>query len=337
MVAKGKFKVTPPKAKAPKTKSKSKSKAHKGSEESEQGEVAAAGTDPGGCEEWLGRNTGDYNSSISNATLPPIPIEWNISPTNLEFAQCPSVGGTVAWFIATDLFSAFTSFFILLGLVSLFEPLDKNKKKSNRGCWATHRIWLTWLVGFAFEALGNLINAGIVVTSKGYGKLALGHVFLVYSTRPRIKIWVYAIFRSSLIEEDYSFMTAYFSLAVVEVMLHIMSATFVGITWSRYPNEPIKEYMSPVTMYMQVAAGILVLCVLLVAPIWRRSKDSQWLSSCFLDFALLFLFFGAVYAAPWAYWGMFLQHPGPLWCPPKIAGQGVVWVVLSTLSSGFSI
>ncbi|WAO85996.1 Hypothetical protein NCS54_00325000 [Fusarium falciforme] len=132
-------------------------------------------------------------------------------------------------------------------------------------------------------------------------------------------------------------MTAYFSLAVVEVVLHIMSATFVGVTWSRYPNEPIKEYMSSVTVYMQVAAGILVLCVLLVAPIWRRSKDPQWLPSYFLDFALLFLFFGAVYAAPWAYWGMFLQLPGPLWCPPKIVGQGVVWVIFSTLSNGLSI
>ncbi|EEU38270.1 uncharacterized protein NECHADRAFT_77066 [Fusarium vanettenii 77-13-4] len=335
MVAKGKVKVKPPKAKAPKTKSKSKDR--KGSEESEQGEAAAAGTDPGGYEEWLGRNTGGYNSSSSNSTLPPIPIEWNISPTNLDSVQCPSVGGTVGWFIATDLFSAGTSFFLLVVLVSLFEPVDKNKKKPNKGCWATDRIWLTWLIGFAFEALGNLINAGIVVTSKGYGKLALGHVFLVYSSRPRIKIWVYAIFRSLWIEEDYSFMTAYFSLAVVEVILHIMSATFVGITWSRYPNEPIKEYMSPVTMYMQVAAGILVLCVLLVAPIWRRSKDPQWLPSFFLDFVLLFLFFGVVYAAPWAYWGMFLQLPGPLWCPPKIAVQGFVWAVFSTLSSGFSI
>ncbi|KAM6520373.1 hypothetical protein FSOLCH5_005165 [Fusarium solani] len=331
-----KVKVKPPKAKA--SKSKSKSKNRKGSEESKQGEAATAGTDPGGYEEWLGRNTGGYNSSSSNATLPPIPIEWNISPTNLDSVQCPSVGSTVGWFIATDLFSACASFFLCLVLIALFEPVyGRNNKKPNKRCWDAKRIWLTWLIGFAFEALGNLINAAIVVTSKGYGKLALGHVFLVYSSRPRIKVWVYAISRSSWSEGDYNIMKAYFSLAVVEIILHIMSATFVGITWSRYPNEPIKEYMSSVTVYMQVAAGILVLCVLLVAPIWRHSKDPRWLPSYFLDFALLFLFVGAVYAAPWAYWGMFLQLPGPLWCPPKIVGQGVVWVIFSTLSSGLSI
>lgn len=313
MVAK--VRIKPPKVKAPKPKSKSKSKDRKGSEESEQGEAAAAGTDPGGYEEWLGRNTGSYNSS-TNATLPPIPIEWNISPTNLDSVQCPSVGGTVGWFIATDLFSAGASFFLCLVLASIFEPIGYgDDKKRRKGCWATQRIWLTWLIGFAFEALGNLINAAIVVTSKGYGKLALGHVFLVYSSRPRIKIWLHAIFRFLWDEEDYSFRTAYVSLAIVEVILHIMSATFVGITWSRYPNEPIKEYMSSVTVYMQVAAGILVLAVLLVAPIWHRSKDPQWFTNSFLDFILL-LFFGAVYAAPWAYWGMFLQLPGPLYVLP---------------------
>ncbi|KAJ4160172.1 hypothetical protein NW754_003296 [Fusarium falciforme] len=230
-----KVKVKPPKAKA--SKSKSKSKGRKGSEESEQGEAAAAGTDPGGYEEWLGRNT----------------VEWTISPTNLDSVQCRSVGDTVGWFIATDLFSACASFFLCVVLVALFEPVGgRNNKRPNKRCWDTERIWLTWLIGFAFEALGNLINAAIVVTSKGYGKLALGHVFLVYSSRPRIKIWVYAVFRSLWSKEDYSIMTAYFSLAVVEVILHIMPATFVGITWSRYPNEPTKEYMSSVTVYMSV-------------------------------------------------------------------------------------
>ncbi|UPK97043.1 hypothetical protein LCI18_007978 [Fusarium solani-melongenae] len=251
-----KVKVKPPKAKA------SKSKDRRGSEESEQGEASPAGTDPGGYEEWLGRNTG---ATTLQASMP-----------------------------------------------------DSHRFQSS---------------GISRPpTLGNFINAAIVVTSKGYGKLSLIHIFLVYSSRPRIKIWFYTIFRSSWSEEDYSTMTAYFSLAVVEVILHIMSATFIGVTWSRYPNEPIKKHMSPVTMYMQVAAGILVLGILLAAPIWRRSKDPQWLSSCLLDFVLIFLFFGAVYAAPWAYWRMFLQLPGPLWCPPKIAGQGVIWVIFSTLS-----
>ncbi|KAI8680407.1 hypothetical protein NCS57_00321200 [Fusarium keratoplasticum] len=123
-----KVKVKPPKAKASKSKSKPKSKDRKGSEESEQGEPAAAGTDPGGYEEWLGRNTGSYNSSSSNATLPPIPIEWNISPTNLDSVQCPSVGDTVGWFIATDLFSACASFFLCVVLVALFD----NKKAQQK-------------------------------------------------------------------------------------------------------------------------------------------------------------------------------------------------------------
>ncbi|RSL43019.1 hypothetical protein CEP54_015256 [Fusarium duplospermum] len=326
MVAK--VKVRPPKVKAP------KSKNPKGSGESGQGEAAPAGTDPGGYEEWLGRNTGSYNSSSSNTTYPPIPIEWNISPTNLDSAQCPSIGGTVGWFIGTDFLSVFFS--ICLGFIILTIANLGDKEKTSKGFWRTKRLWFTWLIGFAFEALGNLINAAIVVTSKGYGNLALAHVFLVYSSRPRIKIWVYAILRWWESEGDYYVMESYFSLAVVEVMLHIMSAVFVGVTWSRYPNEPIKEYMSPVTVYMQVAAGILALGVLLVAPIWRRS-DPRLVPSYLWDFVLVFVFFGAVYAAPWAYWGMFLKLPGPLWCPPKVVGQSAVWVVFSTLSSALSV
>ncbi|RSL72198.1 hypothetical protein CEP53_001187 [Fusarium sp. AF-6] len=132
-------------------------------------------------------------------------------------------------------------------------------------------------------------------------------------------------------EGEYHITGAYFSMAVAEVMLHIMSAVFVGVTWSRYPNEPIKAYMSPVTVYMQVVPGILVLAILLAVPIWRRSKNPWQLPSHLWDFVLASVLFGVVYAAPWAYWGMLLQLPGPLFCPPKILDQTIVWMIFSTM------
>ncbi|RMJ07091.1 hypothetical protein CDV36_013313 [Fusarium kuroshium] len=323
-------KASPPKVKAPKSESKNR----KRSEESGQGEAAPVGTNPGGYEEWLSRNTGSYNSSSSNTTLPPIPIEWNISPTNLTSAVCPTVEQTVGWFAATDVFSTlFSGFFVFIILMCRTSNRERN---TSRGIRETKRLWFTWLIGFTFEALGNLANASIVIKTEYYENLALGHVFLVYSSRPRIKMWFYAIFRLLTSEGEYHITGAYFSMAIVEVMLHIMSAVFVGVTWSRYPNEPIKAYMSPVTVYMQVVPGILVLAILLAVPIWRRSKNPWQLPSHLWDFVLASVFFGVVYAASWAYWGMFLQLPGPLFCPPKILDHTVVWMIFSTMSSFFS-
>ncbi|KAM0426327.1 hypothetical protein ACHAPT_008367 [Fusarium lateritium] len=303
------FKI--PKVKAPTPKPKGKSKGKGGEEEYEPGESAPAGTNSDGYEEWLGRNTGSYytNSSNPNATVfPPIPLEWNISPTSLDYAQCPSVQGTVGWFVASDLISAGISCFWAVFTVIAF---GKYKKY-----WHKRRLWVSWLIGFILEALGNLINAGIVVTTKGYGELNIGHIFLVYASRPRIKIWLFAIFRAMRGDEGYRMMGSYFNLAVVEVILHIMSAAFVGVTWNRFPNESSKEYMSSVTTYMQVAPGILALTILLAAPIWLHWADPRWVPCKICDFIIVFIFFGSVYAAPWAYWAMFLQLPGPLYVLP---------------------
>ncbi|RSM11485.1 hypothetical protein CEP52_002967 [Fusarium oligoseptatum] len=286
-------KTSPPKVKAPKSESKNR----KRSEESGQGEAAPVGTNPGGYEEWLSRNTGSYNSSSSNTTLPPIPIEWNISPTNLTSAICPTVGGTIGWFAAADFFSAsFSGFFVFI--ILMCRTFDR-KRNTSRGIRETKRLWFTWLIGFTFEALGNLANASIVIKTEYYENLALGHVFLVYSSRPRIKMWFYAIFRLLTSEGEYHITGAYFSMAIVEVMLHIMSAVFVGVTWSRW------------------FLTFLVLAILLAVPIWRRSKNPWQLPSHLWDFVLASVFFGVVYAAPWAYWGMFLQLPGPLFLPAK--------------------
>lgn len=111
-------------------------------------------------------------------------------------------------------------------------------------------------------------------------------------------------------DKEYVYADSYRSTIVAEMVLHIISAVFIGVTWHRFPNEIIKTYMKPKTIFMQVATGILALSAIFVVPIYWKSN--RYIKHSWLWALAALLAFGTVCAAPWVYWHYFLKLPGSL-------------------------
>lgn len=309
------------------------------------------GTSPAGqynasYDAWLGINSGRYDQHGNGTLLPPVPIQWIISPTVVESGTCPSVGATAGAFVASDFLSIILIVILCLppilkkltfGLIDNCEEKEEtNEPKSSKTedpksfKRFTTRWWYAWLIPLFFELMGNIINAIIVVKSKGYEGLSFGNIFLVYATRPRFKVWFFSIFRH--FKPGRGLYSAYGSMAFAEIVINLMTAIFVGVTWRKFPNKPVADFMDPIAIWVAVTPVILMISVLLVAPLWY--------DECFADrgtdmFAGLLLF-GTIYAAYWSYWGLFLQLPGSLWCLPQVPGQTAVWTVFSVLATVLS-
>ncbi|KAF4902614.1 hypothetical protein CGCFRS4_v002194 [Colletotrichum fructicola] len=48
---------------------------------------------------------------------------------------------------------------------------------------------------------------------------------------------------SDPLEREYVYFDSYRSTVVAEIILHLISAVFVGVTWERFPNSIIKKHM----------------------------------------------------------------------------------------------
>ncbi|KAI8267001.1 hypothetical protein K4K58_008897 [Colletotrichum sp. SAR11_239] len=129
------------------------------------------------------------------------------------------------------------------------------------------------------------------------------------------------------LEKEYVYIDSYRSTVVAEIILNTISAVFVGVTWGRFPNQTIKTYMNPKTIFMQTAPAISFVGAIFAIPAyWKRGRyvDDKWVRG--LAGAASF---GTAYAAPWVYWYYFLQLPGALWCPPKLPIQAIIWTAFS--------
>lgn len=274
-------------------------------------DVAPAGQHSSTYARWLGTNTGGYGEGDE---FPPIPLEWIISPHSVDDGQCPSVSGTVGSFISSDLLSCLIAVILCYPPVLRFISCGMVKKDAGNGKRKkSNKVWLTWMLQFSLELLGNISNTLIVINSEGYEDLTFRNVFLLYTSRPRIKVWLFSILRFIQFEEGCVFADGYIGVAITEVILHTIMAAFVGITWGRLPNWEVREFMRPITTYLQTTPGILFVAITLVVPIWDRSDHTSWKSGerwCVNVFGGLF--FATVYVASWVYWGFFLQLPGSL-------------------------
>ncbi|KAK1853211.1 hypothetical protein CCHR01_04141 [Colletotrichum chrysophilum] len=131
------------------------------------------------------------------------------------------------------------------------------------------------------------------------------------------------------LEKEYVYLDSYRSTVVAEMILHLISAVFIGVTWDRFPNSIIKKHMEGNVFFMAFAPALLFGTAFFAIPLhWRRDRrvDDRWLRG--LTGVVLF---GAAYAAPWVYWCSFLKLPGSLWCPPKLPLQTGIWIAFSLI------
>ncbi|RBA11817.1 hypothetical protein FPRO05_14205 [Fusarium proliferatum] len=110
---------------------------------------------------------------------------------------------------------------------------------------------------------------------------------------------------------EFVYVGGYVSSAIAELVLQVVAAGFIGYTWGRFPNKPIKDYMQDTLRYMEILPAVTFICLLIV-PIWHlrptwRGPAQRWLYAC-----MVLLCYVAVITAPWVYWTFFLGLPGSL-------------------------
>lgn len=110
---------------------------------------------------------------------------------------------------------------------------------------------------------------------------------------------------------EYVYVNEYISTAIAQLIIQIIASVFIGVTWSRFPNEPIKQYMDGVLIYMELLPLFIAIGMLIV-PFWRL--DPRWLPRRsrlkYAGFAMVF--YVLIITAPWVYWTYFLSLPGSL-------------------------
>jgi hypothetical protein len=120
----------------------------------------------------------------------------------------------------------------------------------------------------------------------------------------------------SVSEPEWVYTDSYVTTCIAELTLHLISAVFIGVTWHRFPNAPIREFMKT-DINLMMAAPALALFSWVCVPIWlRRNKgileDTNPLVRVGLFIFILVIPAVFTYGVAWKYWGDFLQLPGSL-------------------------
>jgi hypothetical protein len=116
---------------------------------------------------------------------------------------------------------------------------------------------------------------------------------------------------------EWVYTDSYVTTCIAELILHIISAVFIGVTWRRFPNVPIREYMKS-DVNLMIAAPAVALFSWVCVPIWvpRRKgiledvESSARRLTLFVLILIIPAFF--TYGVAWKYWRDFLQLPGSL-------------------------
>jgi hypothetical protein len=202
-----------------------------------------------------------------------------------------------------------------------------------------------WLLNLACQVLSNLFVSILIKNSTGYGHLSLLNLFALYSARPRVSLPAMAMLRifigvnlrklwrkspekySDQIEFPYHefFRTA----AIAELCMQVFASIFVGVTWSRFPNAPVKDWMSSTYKWACAAPAITHVGITGFGAFTRRGGEALpqgppsslslqypqnrnvwlWRIGCAL---LAAMFIGFAYIWQWTYFVLFLRLPGSL-------------------------
>ncbi len=243
---------------------------------------------------FLGYNTGDYN----NVALPPIPLEWIIAPVTVVPGQCPSSQATKLTFGLANL--------AVLILVLVFG--------ADPSYTSSHAVFLVAAAASPSTGPGSSASASSSQPMSSLASSSCGRrgtstsiwrmCFTLYASRPRLNVLWTAILRITAgvnmrrfsekhdAKPEFVYTDTYISSALAEFFLQLISATFTGFTWGRFPDEPIKNYMKDIVgLICASPVFIFVGCTVLV-PCWRRNVnfkkpsggagDDRGAASCFI-------------------------------------------------------
>lgn len=144
-----------------------------------------------------------------------------------------------------------------------------------------------------------------------------------------MSIFTFSANRQNTDETEFLYADSYISTALAGLRMHIFAAIFVGVTWNRFPNQLVKQYINSNYKSMEAlpAANLFAICS--VVPFYRRngeaipreyrnpqgqivrSSGSSWghrTGSAFLACVFIRL----TYTMQWDYFVTFLDLPGSL-------------------------
>lgn len=235
---------------------------------------------------YLGINTGSYES-IPTTQLPPIPLEWIVSPRELPFS-CSDGSQFLTWFGVTE------AVICVLLLLAAYRPFLHWMSRGYLGRRTKRSITLAWMVAFGCQLLASAINAVIVGKTPGYGQLNMLHIFTVYMARPRYYFLVLGILRclvavqrtrdfdkTSIVNRkiddrvEFPFTDAWISVSISEMLLLIITALFTGVTWHRMPGNSIgRDFASDHVNFICSAPALLFLGMLAFVPVYKRYGEA---------------------------------------------------------------
>ncbi|KAH7196327.1 uncharacterized protein B0J16DRAFT_408085 [Fusarium flagelliforme] len=230
---------------------------------------------------YLGVNTGLYE-----APLPPIPLEWIVSPSKIDGSSCPNGAQILTWFAVTEA--------VITVLVPLFayRPFVHWTTRGRLGKRKKNSIALTWTITFACQLAASAIVAGLIGST--YNTLNMLHIFTVFISRPRFHPIIVGLLRcvvfakrprdwdkSTIIKRsiddrvEFPYTDAWISTSISELLLLLISAIFTGVTWNRLPaDSKAREYASDHVSFMSSTPGIMLLCMLAFVPVYKRYGEA---------------------------------------------------------------
>lgn len=235
---------------------------------------------------YLGINTGIAYGDTPTQDLPPIPLEWIVSPRDVD-ESCPSRFNVLTWLAVTDA--------ILVCLAVVFAHRSFIYHASRRLLGRRKlSVWLTWMIPFVCQLIANAAIAGVVGNTPGYEHLDKAHIFTVYLARPRYYYIPLALLRAlvtirrssewdktKIIQRskdnrlEFPYADAWITTALSELLLLIVGAIFTGVTWNRLPGRSeTRGFIHDNVSYVSGTPAIMLLCVVIFIPIFMRYGES---------------------------------------------------------------
>lgn len=235
---------------------------------------------------YLGINTGISYGDTPTPDLPPIPLEWIVSPRDID-KSCPDGSRVLAWLAITDA--------VIVGLAIIFAHRSFIYHASCRLLGRRkYSVGLTWIIPFACHLIANAAIAGLVGNTPGYEHLDKAHIFTVYLARPRYYYIPLALLRAlvairrarewdktKIIQRsrdnrlEFPYADAWITTAISELLLLIVTAIFTGVTWNRLPSRSdARSFIHGNVSCVAATPAIMLVCVVVFIPIFVRYGEA---------------------------------------------------------------
>lgn len=237
---------------------------------------------------YLGINTGISYGDTPTEDLPPIPLEWIVSPRHVDNdTSCPDGSRVLAWLAITD------AVVVVLAIILAHRSFIYHASRRLLGR-RRHSVWLIWIIPFVCQLIANAAIAGLVGNTPGYEHLDKAHIFTVYLARPRYYYIPLALLRAlvtirrsrewdktKIIQRlldnrlEFPYADAWITTAISELLLLIVTAIFTGVTWNRLPGRSdARSFIHDNVSCVAATPAIMLVCVIVFIPIFVRYGEA---------------------------------------------------------------